>query len=48
MEDDELFELVQRNYTEANKDFIQKQIQIASEHLTDEQKADLQNKWFMT
>lgn len=48
MDDDELFELVQRNYTEANKDYIQQQIQIASEYLTDEQKAEMQNKGYMT
>lgn len=47
MDDNELFELVRRNYSEANKDYIQQQIQIASEHLTDEQKAELQNKGYM-
>lgn len=48
MDDNELFEIVQRNYAEVNKDYIQQQIQIASEYLTDEQKADLQNKGYMT
>ena len=48
MDDTELFELVRRNYTEVNKDYIQQQIQIASEYLTDEQKADLQSKGYMT
>ena len=36
-----LFEAVKRCYCEANKDYLQKQIQIASEYLTDEQKAEL-------
>ena len=45
---DEIFELVRESYAEANKDYIQQQIQIASEHLTDEQKADLRNKGYMT
>lgn len=38
MDDYELFELVRKNYAEANKDYIQQQIQIASEYLTDKQK----------
>ena len=38
MDDDELFELVRRNYTEANKDYIAEQILIASAYLTEEQK----------
>ena len=40
---DELFEIVRKNYIEANKDYLQKQISIASEYLTDEQKKKLQN-----
>ena len=44
---DEIFWIVRESYAEANKDYIQQQIQIASEHLTDEQKADLQNKGYM-
>lgn len=44
MDDDELFELVRRNYAESNKDYIQQQIQIASEYLTDEQKEELRQK----
>lgn len=44
MDDDELFELVRRNYSEANKEYIQKQIRTASEHLTEEQKAELRHK----
>lgn len=46
MDDNELFELVRRNYAEANKDYLQRQIQIASEYLTDEQKAELRNKGY--
>lgn len=32
MDDDELFELVRRNYSEANKEYIQEQIRVASEY----------------
>jgi DNA-binding transcriptional regulator GbsR (MarR family) len=39
-----LFETVRRCYFEANKDYLQKQIQIASEYLTDEQKDELREK----
>lgn len=39
-----LFETVRRCYCEANKDYLQKQIQIASEYLTDEQKDELRQK----
>lgn len=31
MDDDELFELVRRNYSEVNKGYLQEQIKIASE-----------------
>lgn len=41
-----LFETVKRCYCEANKDYLQKQIQIASEHLTKEQKEELRQKGF--
>ena len=41
---DELFETVRRCYCEANKDYLDKQIQIASEYLTDEQKSELRSK----
>lgn len=39
-----LFETVKRCYCEANKDYLQKQIQIASEYLTEEQKKELRQK----
>ena len=39
-----LFETVRRRYCEANKDYLQKQIRIASEYLTDEQKEELRQK----
>lgn len=39
--EDELFELVRNNYAEANKEYIQEQIRIASEHLKEEQKGIL-------
>lgn len=41
---DNLFETVRRCYREANKDYLQKQIQIASEYLTDKQKDELRQK----
>lgn len=41
---DDLFETVRRCYCEANKDYLQKQIQIASEYLTDKQKNELRQK----
>lgn len=44
MDDDKLFELVRRNYVEANKVYIQEQIMVASEYLTDEQKEELLQK----
>ena len=43
---DELFETVRQCYCEANKGYLQKQIQIASEYLTDEQKDELRQKGF--
>ena len=39
-----LFETVRRCYCEANKDYLQRQIAIAAEYLTDEQKAELRLK----
>ena len=41
VDDDELFELVRRNYADENKEYIQEQIKVASEHLKDEQKEKL-------
>ena len=41
---DNLFETVRRCYCEANKDYLQKQIRIASEYLTEEQKEELRKK----
>ena len=35
---EELFEIVRKNYAEANREYLQKQIRIASEYLTEEQK----------
>lgn len=45
--EDEIFRLVTKNYHEANRDYLQKQIQIASEYLTDEQKRDLRSKGYL-
>lgn len=39
-----LFETIRRCYCEANKEYLQKQIQIASEYLTEEQKEELRQK----
>ena len=39
-----LFETVKKCYCEANKDYLEKQIQIASEYLTDDQKNELRDK----
>lgn len=41
---DNLFETVRQGYCEANKDYLAKQIHIASEYLTEEQKEELRNK----
>ena len=41
---DELFETVRRCYCEANKDYLNKQIKIASEYMTDEQKEELRQR----
>ena len=43
---DNLFDLVRRNYVEANHDYLQKQITIASEYLSEEQKEQLRGKGF--
>lgn len=39
-----LFEIVRQSYCDANKDYLQKQVQIASEYLTEEQKEELRQK----
>lgn len=44
--DKELFELVRENYNEANKEYLQKQIIIASEYLTDAQKKELRERGY--
>lgn len=44
---DNLFELVQKSYVEANHDYLQKQITIASEYLSKEQKEQLRGKGFV-
>lgn len=41
---DELFETVRRCYCEANKDYLDKQMKIASEYMTDEQKEELRQR----
>ena len=44
MDDQELFELVRSNYIKANQDYIEEQIRIVSEYLTDKQKEELRSK----
>lgn len=44
---DALFETVRRCYCEANKDYLDKQIKIASEYMTDKQKKELRQKGIM-
>ena len=39
-----LFETVRQCYCEANKDYLQKQLQIVSEYLTEGQKEELRQK----
>ena len=46
MNDEELFELVRENYHNANQDYIRKQLSVASEYLTDEQKVELRRKGY--
>lgn len=41
---DELFETVRRCYCEANKGYLNKQMKIASEYMTDEQKEELRQR----
>ena len=41
---DNIFETVRRCYCDVNKDYLQKQIAIATEYLTDDQKAELRQK----
>ena len=41
---DNLFETVRQCYCEANKDYFEKQLKIASEYLTEEQKKELLQK----
>ena len=44
---DEIFETVRRCYTEANRDYLDKQMKIASEYLTDKQKEELRQRGVM-
>lgn len=39
-----LFETVKQCYCDANKDYLEKQLKIASEYLTEEQKKELLQK----
>ena len=42
-----LFDTVRENYNKVNHDYLQKQIMIASEYLSEEQKAELREKGFL-
>lgn len=44
---DELFETVRRCYSATNKDYLDNQIKIASEYMTDKQKEKLRQKGVM-
>lgn len=44
MTDDEITKLVRKNYFEVNQGYINEQIAIASQFLTEEQKAELQRQ----
>ena len=44
---DELFETVRRCYCEANKDYLNKQMKIASGYTTDKQKEELRQRGVM-
>ena len=41
---DEISETVRRCYNEANRDYLDKQMKIASEYMTDEQKEELRQR----
>lgn len=45
---DNLFETVRQCYCEANKNYLDKQIKIASEYLTDKQKEELRRKGILS
>lgn len=45
---DNLFEIVRQCYCEVNKDYLDKQIKIASEYLTDKQKEELRRKGILS
>lgn len=42
-----LFDLVRENYRKVNKDYLRKQIAIASEYLTEEQKEELRQRGYL-
>lgn len=44
--EDNLFDLVRENYCKANHDYLQKQITIVSEYLSEEQKEQLRGKGY--
>lgn len=44
---DEIFETVRRCYYEVNRDYLDKQMKIASEYMTDKQKEELRQKGIM-
>ena len=42
-----LFDIIRENYYKVNHDYLQKQVMIASEYLSEEQKAELREKGFL-
>ena len=44
---DNLYDLVRENYNTVNHDYLQKQMDIASQYLTEEQKVTLRGKGFV-
>lgn len=44
---DEIFETVRRCYYEVNRDYLDKQMKISSEYMTDKQKEELRQKGIM-
>lgn len=44
---DNLFDIVRENYCKANHDYLQKQITIASQYLSEKQKESLRGKGFV-
>jgi len=44
---DNLYDIIKENYNKVNHEYLQKQVDIASEYLSEEQKEDLRGKGFV-